>query len=535
MVSKAAGGKPCAPLDKPKTRTEKGRIVDKGRGPRINKDLRRILKRLDQCHIDDNQIRKELTQCASEFGLIGNELHDAVGRLISFTLTKAASADSTFSREEVLEQVANFPGPRRLLDPEVFNLMKDELVAFRNRAGLPVDAIPRSGVELNRDALSHALVVLVGDGGTGKTATLAEFVGEVVESHRAVGRFSAVKGAAFVDASWPGQVVANWRNLAGWASNAEGLETALLRLEAAGTKAQPMLILGLDAIDEVCEPSAHRREVQRFIDFFLKEERSCRADGRPPRATLIVTCRSEEEWKHIAAIDRGGFGVQENLGEMISIGDFVDEELIALAETLKCEQVANRIRKHAAGGTSLPVTTLGFDLPIQIVSAFTVQTVRTVNAVTGQAMDADFNVNAVESLAYAAIKHPAVWRCFTDLDETGQHLVLDGDFRGLEKLASSLVEWFCNKTRLRKNLGCDATRAVLEAVAACFDDWFRMGEKTKDWIEPAVAVTNCAVVQANLWFSEAVSSGLIVKEATTTWRWRHPFVCEYLRAASNGT
>jgi hypothetical protein len=111
---------------------------------------------------------------------------------------------------------------------------------------------------------------------------------------------------------------------------------------------------------------------------------------------------------------------------------------------------------------------------------------------------------------------------------------LNGEPKGLNKLAAGLVKWFCEKAQMRLNdAPTDVTRAVLIAVAARFDDPSRVGHKRDDWVNPAVEVAGCTQVAAGRWFGEAVSSGLVETVSLSEWRWRHDFVCEYLRSADH--
>lgn len=258
----------------------------------------------------------------------------------------------------------------------------------------------------------------------------------------------------------------------------------------------PVAVLGLDAIDEVVEASAAYHAVQSLIEFFLNEERRCRAEGSAPRAILVVTCRDEHELQRYGLLDRGGFGVIDNPAVTIPLGNFSEEEMQRLAATLDSDAIARRVRQ----------------------------------GVSSQTLD-NYSNSPADPQAFEALKHPVIWRHFAALDELHQGLVLDAAEAGLNELAAGLLRWFCEKTRIR-GIGFrpEVTRAVLHAAAGNFADPSHVGRRREDWILPAVNIAGCAQVAADKLFREALTSGLVVELSINQWQWHHMFVCRYLRA-----
>jgi hypothetical protein len=506
MASKAASGELYDPLDKPKERKIRNKVVDAGRGPRINPELRAILKALTREPLDEAEIRQEIKKCASDFGLIDGERAQAISRLVDFALGLAASANNRFKLDDILEHLANFPQPRSLLNTQVREMIRADLENFRSRAGMQIDIIRRSVLDQIGASLSHALIVVVGSGGTGKTVILGELIKEVLESGSAVSRYLLIDSAYRIETTWLASVVSRWRNSREGAHTSETTDRALARLEAVGIAERPLVIMGLDAIDEVNDTFDAQRHVQTLLEFFIAEERDCRAMSRLPRATMIVTCRDEEELNRFGVLDRSGFGALDMPAAIISIGVFSEDETLRLINDLTTSTVADRLRRQLAAGT-VPVDPTPVGGP---------------------------TTAAVEPEIHEAIRHPVLWRCFSQMNESDQHRALSGEPEGLNELARRLVEWFCKKTQLRLGESRpEVTRAVLIASASRFQDPSRVGRRSADWVQAAIDVAGCAPLAADRWFREATSSGLVEKVSVDGWRWRHRFVCEYLRSAQH--
>jgi hypothetical protein len=505
MVSKAVSGAAYAPLDEPTEKKVRNKVVNAGRGPRINAQLRAILKSLKQQPLDEAQMRQEIKKCASEFGLIEEEHAQAISRLVNLAFDLAASANNRFKRDDILECLANFRHPRSLLDSQIREMIRSDVHNFRDRARMEIGIIRRSVLDQIEASLGHALIVVVGGGGTGKTVILGELIMDALGSGSVVSSYFLIDSAYRIEATWLGTVVSRWRNSRDGAHISETTDQALARLEAAGGPQRPLVIMGLDAIDEVNDTFDARRHVQTLIEFFIAEERTCRALARRPRATMIVTCRDEEELNRFGVLDRSGFGTFDTPAAIISIGVFSEDETLRLVATLSTSTVAERLRRHIEGSV----------LPTPV----------------GRA-----DAAAVQPEVYEAIRHPVLWRCFSQMSEGDQHRALNGEPDGLSKLARGLVEWFCNKTQLRLGESrSDVTRAVLVASASRFQDPSRVGQRSADWVKPAIEVAGCAQLAAERWFHEATSAGLVEKVSVDEWRWRHGFVCEYLRSAQHGS
>ncbi len=130
-----------------------------------------------------------------------------------------------------------------------------------------------------------------------------------------------------------------------------------------------------------------------------------------------------------------------------------------------------------------------------------------------------------------SIRHPVLWRFFSDLDVPNQHACLNGNSDGLDQLACAYLTWFRRKAERRiGGLVRDACLTALEAVAEHFrNNPAGVGEKVRDWVEPCIGA-GCNRLHAEQIFGEAMTTGLLVgaERLGRRWRWKHPWFCEYL-------
>ena len=118
------------------------------------------------------------------------------------------------------------------------------------------------------------------------------------------------------------------------------------------------------------------------------------------------------------------------------------------------------------------------------------------------------------------------------LSATNQEKVLDDSQDGLSELAVLYVNRFCRKVDLRTpSISSDMVLEVIKTVAMHFPDSNRTGDMERDWVSRACE--HVSPSDARALFHEATSYGMIEKDSTTTWRWRHEFLCSSL-ASSGG-
>ena len=108
---------------------------------------------------------------------------------------------------------------------------------------------------------------------------------------------------------------------------------ALKRLDIALPEAgHPVLVLGLDGVDEHAAFSDQPQALRETLKWFWEEDERIDRDGILPRATVIVTCRRADEvtgtWLNL---DASGFVAASRIPAIIQVGDFTPAELLRAA------------------------------------------------------------------------------------------------------------------------------------------------------------------------------------------------------------
>ena len=180
------------------------------------------------------------------------------------------------------------------------------------------DAVERRGL---RTLLSEraALAIVHGPGGCGKTIALFKALDQ---------RLSDAAGPAGMIIERPrtlAHVLDSWRN----AQPTSGSPAETLRqLRLANPDvARPVLVMGLDGLDEVSEPE--RAEAEALIRHFHAMHLELHRSQIEPDGLLIVTCRNRDDLDRVIA-PRGTGGVPPSAIPDFDVGEFTDEELAAV-------------------------------------------------------------------------------------------------------------------------------------------------------------------------------------------------------------
>jgi hypothetical protein len=479
--------------------TVNGEEKYKGRTKRKTKQYQSIVKRLQIEVVNDDAYRTGLAARARDFGILQSEMPMAVNRLIGVFFQRAASpGNRAITASELDEALIGFTNPRRLTDSAVSERILEDVARQKKRFMLPDKMLHREELFRHPALTSRALVIIHGAGGAGKTVAACQIIEAALTEARPP--FGAITSVESLSSSWISEVVSRWRNSQQPDHHAEQTDTAIQRLRTASAGPPPILLLALDGIDEA-GPIPEYRAIGHILRFFADEDSRCQVEHRPPKAILLVTCRNPQD-VYSQWINRGGFPSRVDSANCLSLREvFTDRELCQIADQVLDSSVASRIRHTTAAAADCP----------------------DVREVAG-----DLARVAVPDVI-EALKHPGLWRLFSELHANEQHKALDGDPQYLGGLCHSFVDWLCTKAQLRRHsIPADTTRVIVNAVATAFGDPpERTGDKKRDWDRPAEEATHSRL-DASRVFEEAVSLGLVLKLDPLHWKWRHPFMCEHL-------
>lgn len=368
----------------------------------------------------------------------------------------------------------------------------------------------------------HAFVVLSGGGGNGKTAALWQWMDGCFTSKlpQQLGIYYSLSPSQFVQEDFFAHQFCTWANVPKshhW--RVQEPEVVLDRLEIArsagmqqSSVGHPIFVLGLDAVDEIFQEH-EQHELRHLLMWFWEQEVHLR---QTPRATLIITCRNSKEladrWLSITSPfedDPKPFRHVE-----VVVDEFDAGELVAAAR-LYLPALAERFEQAYRVSAVQP---LAFPSTLEAPSVL-----QSENSL----------LKAVDAEVFKALRHPALWHCLLSITDSDmiQSQVLDGEIDALARLSYRFLSWFCTKARARgKRTRKEDMIEVLKAIAHQCDPCQSLLYRNKDWITSASKTSYMNAEQAEHFFEEALSAGLLVRESKGWWRWRHPFIGEYLVA-----
>ncbi len=473
-----------------------------------------------------------LRRFACQHGAIGDEISAGVDRLVGNLLTRTAGGqDTSVTYADLLEAFTNYNGSKPLTTAAVALESGAALAALQSSLDLQGAPTPRSFLrELAEEAEQHAIVVLAGPGGSGKTVALWQWSREMVAAgpHRG-GAFTMMQFADALPTSWVAGTACDWRHLP-WnhAHRDEDPNKVLRRLESAnpeGEVSRPLLHLALDGLDELGAVQHTLAALRSLIDWCWAEEKRIRGNAvLRPRMTLVVTCRDMHDFaRRFLHLSRGGGDIPEDLmPARVMAGDFWEDELLAAAESVvDIRQVLGPALMTKAERVGREV---GDFAPPRVL---------------GGGRGAKRNVTQHDAPAILTdLLHPVVWGALLDLPAAQRERALVGDEGGMRELAAKVVKRFARKViaRGRVLLNEGDLQSVLQAIAERTHDDFDGATQSYSggWRDAACAGTGSLLNrnEAYVLYQEALSGGLITEDSTLVWRWRHGLVRDYLASGA---
>jgi hypothetical protein len=388
----------------------------------------------------------------------------------------------------------------------------------------------------------HAFVVLSGVGGNGKTATLWQWMYDSLtsESPQQLGIYYSLSSAQFVQEDFLAHQFCIWANVPtshDW--RRQGPEQILDRLEIARmasmknpSVSHPIFVLGLDAVDEAFR-EGDRNALRKLLMWFWEQEVHM---SQKPRATLIVTCRDSKElatqWLDISSPYEDELKPFRDVEVLIN--EFSASELVTAAN-LHLPVLAARFEqtyRSLQASSSLIASGQKYrPLDVNNHSFLTIDPFEM--EASGVLRPENPSLQAVKAEIFEALRHPTLWHCLLKVDDTVQSCVLDGEAEALAHLATRFLSWFCHKVRARgKRTQNGDMIEVLKVIAHHCDPRRSPLYQNKAWVTHASRTPYMNREQAEFFFDEALSAGLIVGDRRGWWRWRHPFIGEYLALQS---
>jgi hypothetical protein len=334
----------------------------------------------------------------------------------------------------------------------------------------------------------YPVVFVSGEGGSGKSLAVVNFLRSIVDQ-----QLVWTEGATTATEELLVSAVTAARLPSGGCAGVDRhLGDILARLTTANSNRRPLWTIDLDGIDEAPE---HVVPIRTLIN--LCWARGSR-DASP--ASIVASCRAEtgrrtKEDLVARWLDTPEPQLVDGIG-FVEVGDFTDEEIVDAARLLNGAPERRIISAGATGEEALRR-----DLP------------------------------PVSHEILLSLRHPVVWGGYASLSEPERKGVLDGERLCLNHLAERLCRRFLVRCRARKRWRDDqmldqALGMVARATAGpppyTFDDW---DQACQQCLDEAEARDLC---------HEALSYGLIKREENRSWRWRHPFLADYLASVFGG-
>lgn len=398
------------------------------------------------------------------------------------------------SSRELDDAIVGRPGARMLYGPRCFKDRQKEILQHMKFLGHPSaeDLIPRKVVEDLLRRPDIALAVLLGKGGTGKTASVLWSLQSHAEvEQRVVG---ALLPAPFnIRRSLP-ELVDSWRGLA--EQMTVRVEDSLDQLSMANPgRDRPFAVLALDGVDELSAESQKATElIHRFWHMHQKPE-TC-------TALLIVTCRTRQEFQRHLVLDGTGNTMEPPVFETIQ--DFDERELAEVWRAWFGAAVPDRLIQNGKDGS------LADEIREQL----------------------------GESDIRRILFHPVMMGLLRSKSEQFRTELLDGGEPAWGLILEEYIAWFDQKVSSRTKCNLGVATTVLRAAATASAEVSTSLNAETHWMAPACQESGETVPTVKRVFASAATAGVIEadgevwREPSTRvrWRWSFPLMAKWLRS-----
>lgn len=443
--------------------------------------------------------RTALRNVAESHGILPGELNRAIATVVGqLALISTNPAHPPVTEQMLSEWLVGFANPRKIRRRDLAEVMRRDLEDFRREISCDEILIRREVLETLTNRRDRGVVVLLGSGGCGKSATIYQALRGCLPEGIEPQTYVSATSLLAMPRDWLSSVVHRWRG-AGPGAQLDAPGFAVERLTIAhGVASRPVIIVVVDGIDEALatggDQAARIQELSRLVRDMMRAG----AGGVGPSVSLLITCRDEDE------LERAGLVLrifEDGETDILRVDDFTMDELAAYCNEVLGGETSSRIRRYASAGRTL----------------------------------ADEQAREIPQNVLNSLRHPLLTKFFVSLDDAQRERFLDAEPAAMRELGENYVRWFLSKVQ-RRILGVapvDA-RGILSAVAARSNAMvpYLLQE---DWIVHACAGGRFSDGMARQVFLEGISSGLVLREgAAGGWRWRHEFLIEVLMNLTNG-
>jgi hypothetical protein len=358
-------------------------------------ELAEVFRTLDCRMRTEAELHDELRNAGAGFGLSETEIKVGIDQLVGLLMRKAGGpGPRIIRREEVDRALAGYDNPYPLLSSTSIQLRRGDVAEYKRRETDGSPTMPRTvSRDIARAVFEHPVIVVVGDGGCGKSVAVSDAVTICLQDEKHPPGFGLIMPALNANAEATMDAVARWRNLA-QQNDGQDFRRSISRLRRAFSN-DPLLIVCIDAIDESEGKSRLPDNVQRFIYQLMDNAVNEHRLRGIPVTSVILACRRIEEVQKFSR----GFSLPMQPFR-IDVSVFDDDEITRLTDELD-GSIRNRITEH-------------FQLRDPQTRPSLSRTNRPVSA----------NVLDI-------IRHPVIWRFFCESDVHTQHTCLDGRDDGL--------------------------------------------------------------------------------------------------------
>lgn len=535
--------------------------------------------------LQESQWMSWLHEIGRRYACTPDEIQAGIDQLVGELFGQTQfPVDRTLNKERVLFALTGVHQARPLTISDITAVDQGDFDHLYNRLNVVGEPIRRKAIEtLFEQAQIRSVIGVVGLGGSGKTVTLGHWLREI----RARGTTLALFRQANVvrDIQYLAQEACAWSSRTrGEKRSREDLPKILERLLIANEQsARPVFVLGLDGVDEDDIPRRRLEELRSVIHAFLEEEATVhrQGTGQQPRATLVITCREEEELKRFFPTDDlSGFGSDAApLYGMVTLSTFSWQELATALAEIPPDRLRHSVRRRLetlvreesaqddatlstsslrspstafAGGQSELTDERTYVRWALADSALTITDIPSIRAPDdrqkstpplfvvqdaakeGGSEQTHLTDAFLESTpVIRLLLHPVLWRSFLKLTPAEQECLLNDDDSGWRAFAKEYLHRFCEKAvrrlpGLRREQVSDALQAVFLSTCAGAGTTGTHNYDRATFLDRAAASGILGLSEQRDLYNEALSAGLIETVVQSRWRWSYVFIGHYL-------